>query len=54
MEWDTAASHAVVRGAGGTLTNTEGEELIYNKENLLNPSFVVSGSPSYDWKGALK
>ena len=42
MEWDTAAAHAVVKAAGknvyqyGTTT-----ELTYNKENLLNPYFVV-------------
>jgi len=43
MEWDTAAGHAVVAGAGGRVTTLEGEPLQYNKENLLNPYFVVSG-----------
>ena len=42
MEWDTAAGDAVVRAAGGTVhdakTNTT---LLYNKENLLNPWFIV-------------
>lgn len=46
MEWDTAAAHAVVRGAGGALTGVAGEPFIYNKPNLLNPHFVVSnGEP---------
>jgi len=46
MEWDVAAAHAVVTGAGGRVTNTDGEELVYNKENLLNPFFVVAGPNS--------
>lgn len=42
MEWDTAAAHAVVKGAGKNIYNFEtGEELVYNKENLKNPWFVV-------------
>jgi len=42
MEWDTAAAHAVVKAAGKNVYHAEtGEELMYNKENLLNPYFVV-------------
>jgi 3'(2'), 5'-bisphosphate nucleotidase len=42
MEWDTAAAHAVVKAAGKNVYRTDnGEELEYNKENLLNPYFVV-------------
>jgi len=42
MEWDTAASHAVVRGVGKRMTDYDsGAELIYNKEVLVNPSFLV-------------
>lgn len=41
-EWDTGAAHAVVKGAGGkVLQINSNEELKYNKENLLNPFFVV-------------
>jgi 3'(2'), 5'-bisphosphate nucleotidase len=43
MEWDTAAGHAIASGAGYTVqTWPAGGELIYNKEDLLNPFFVVS------------
>ena len=49
MEWDTAAAHAVVIAAGGSLTNLQGEALSYNKENLLNPFFMVAGEPSFPW-----
>ena len=41
-EWDTCAAHAVVKFAGGSVLNFDtGEELTYNKENLLNPHFIV-------------
>jgi len=43
MEWDTAAGHAVVEAAGGTVEQPNGEALMYNKQNLLNPYFIVSG-----------
>ena len=42
MEWDTAAGHAIVRAAGGEIYRTDVyEPLHYNKENLLNPWFIV-------------
>lgn len=42
MEWDTAAAHAVATEAGLKVLNAQSREpLIYNKENLLNPWFVV-------------
>jgi 3'(2'), 5'-bisphosphate nucleotidase len=43
MEWDTAAAHAVAKFAGCKVLdfNTR-TELKYNKENLLNPYFIVS------------
>jgi 3'(2'), 5'-bisphosphate nucleotidase len=44
MEWDTAAAQCVVEQAGGTVTNLDGEAMLYNKPNLLNPGFVASSS----------
>lgn len=46
MEWDTAAGHAVVRYAGGTVTDLQGNELLYAKPGFENPHFVVSGPPT--------
>ena len=43
MEWDIAAGHAVVEAAGGTITTLDGSPLTYNKQDLLNPYFVVHG-----------
>jgi 3'(2'), 5'-bisphosphate nucleotidase len=42
MEWDTAAGQAVVECSGGKVYEYGTDEpLGYNKENLLNPWFVV-------------
>lgn len=41
MEWDTAAAHAVVIAAGGTVCDSTGAELRYNKSDLHNPEFFV-------------
>jgi 3'(2'), 5'-bisphosphate nucleotidase len=42
MEWDTAAGQAIVEQAGCEVLSIEtSEPLRYNKENLLNPNFVV-------------
>ncbi len=44
MEWDTAAGQAIVEQAKGTVMEAEtNEPLTYNKNNLLNPFFIVSG-----------
>jgi 3'(2'), 5'-bisphosphate nucleotidase len=53
-EWDTAAAHAVVLGAGGTVSSLEGAPLRYNtREELLNPFFVVYGPKDRDWLALL-
>ena len=42
MEWDTAAADAIAREAGKITLQFESEEpVVYNKENLLNPWFIV-------------
>jgi 3'(2'), 5'-bisphosphate nucleotidase len=41
MEWDTAAAHAVVNGAGGIVSDWSGQPLHYNKADLHNPEFLV-------------
>lgn len=42
MEWDTAAADAVVRCSGKmTYQFNSDEPMVYNKEDLLNPWFVV-------------
>ena len=42
MEWDTGAGDAIARNAGCVVTEKdEVTPLLYNKENLLNPWFIV-------------
>ena len=42
MEWNTAAGHAIVTCAGGRVYQyATNEDLVYNKENLLNPFFIA-------------
>lgn len=42
MEWDTAAGHAICKAVGVDVINqSTQEEMRYNKENLLNPHFLV-------------
>ncbi|MDD9877602.1 MAG: 3'(2'),5'-bisphosphate nucleotidase CysQ [Magnetovibrio sp.] len=43
MEWDTAAGHAVLRFAGGTVERLDGTELGYGKDGFENPHFVAAG-----------
>ena len=54
-EWDTAAAHAVVLGAGGTVCALSGEPLRYNTgAGLLNPHFVAYGPADRDWLALLR
>jgi len=42
MEWDTAAGHALLRCLNRGVYQTDlTSELVYNKEELLNPSFIA-------------
>lgn len=48
-EWDTAAAQAVVEAAGGVVVDTRLTPLAYQKENLLNPHFLVLGGERERW-----
>lgn len=53
-EWDTAAAQAVVEAAGGRVVDTNHRTLRYNqKDEILNPYFLVLGDSGFDWKGTL-
>jgi 3'(2'), 5'-bisphosphate nucleotidase len=43
MEWDTAAGHAVLAAAGGSVTNWDGTPFTYGKPGFENPAFVAKG-----------
>ena len=44
MEWDTAAAHCILAEAGGVVKTATGDQLVYNKESLLNPGFIARGA----------
>ncbi len=47
MEWDTGAGHAVAAAAGCSVDEyPAGTPLRYNKENLVNPWFLVAAPPT--------
>jgi 3'(2'), 5'-bisphosphate nucleotidase len=43
MEWDTAAGDAILRAAGGTVTDLQGRPLRYGKPGFENPHFLARG-----------
>ncbi|MEI9994696.1 MAG: 3'(2'),5'-bisphosphate nucleotidase CysQ [Rhizomicrobium sp.] len=45
MEWDTAAGHAVLAAAGGSVTHLDGSPFLYGrtKDGFTNPHFVARG-----------
>ncbi|WP_299372219.1 3'(2'),5'-bisphosphate nucleotidase CysQ [uncultured Tateyamaria sp.] len=52
MEWDTAAGHAVLTGAGGKVVRFDNHEtLMYGKETYANP-FFIAYAPGVELKPA--
>lgn len=44
MEWDTAAGHAVLLAAGGSVWAPGGVPLLYGKQGFRNTYFIASGT----------
>ena len=40
-EWDIAAGHAILKHAGGEVTDFDGNEIIYGKKDFKNPSLIL-------------
>ena len=43
-EWDIAAGHALLENAGGIVTDFEGNNILYGKENFKNTSIILKRS----------
>ena len=40
-EWDIAAGHAILKHSGGSITDFEGNEILYGKKDFKNPSLIL-------------
>ena len=40
-EWDIAAGHAILKHAGGSITDFDNNEIFYGKKNFKNPSLIL-------------
>ena len=43
-EWDIAAGHAILKNAGGEITDFSGNQILYGKKDLKNPSLILKRS----------
>jgi len=41
FEWDIAAGHAILKHAGGNVTDFNGNEIFYGKKDFKNPSLIL-------------
>ncbi len=40
-EWDIAAGHAILKHAGGIVTDFDGNDILYGKKDFKNPSLIL-------------
>ena len=40
-EWDIAAGHAILKHSGGAVTDFDGNQILYGKKDLKNPSLIL-------------
>ena len=43
-EWDIAAGHAILKNSGGTITDFDGNEILYGKSGFKNPSIILKST----------
>ena len=44
FEWDIAAGHAILKNAGGSVTDFDNNEILYGKKDFKNPSLILKRS----------
>ena len=40
-EWDIAAGHAILKNAGGKVSDFNGNEILYGKKDFKNPALIL-------------
>ena len=48
-EWDIAAGHAILKHAGGDITDFNGNEILYGKKDFKNPSIILKSKNILQW-----
>jgi len=43
-EWDIAAGHAILKNAGGIVSDFDGNEIFYGKKGFKNPGLILKRS----------
>tara|TARA_B100000212_G_scaffold342421_1_gene329481 strand:+ start:3835 stop:4737 length:903 start_codon:yes stop_codon:yes gene_type:complete len=49
-DWDFAAPEAVLRAAGGSITNLENKDLIYNRKSFNQPGMIIASNNKQNHK----
>ena len=49
-DWDFAAPDAILKAAGGVITNLENEEIVYNKKNLDHGGLIIASNNKINHK----
>ncbi len=49
-DWDFAAPEAILKAAGGTITNIDNEDLVYGQENLEHTGIIIASNNKQNHK----
>jgi 3'(2'), 5'-bisphosphate nucleotidase len=47
-EWDSAAGEAIIQGSSGHVTQMNGENMVYGREDKKNPNFIAFGRLNWE------
>ena len=50
-DWDFAAPEAILKAAGGAITNIDNEELVYGKNTLEHPGIIIASNSKQNHEG---
>jgi len=49
-DWDFAAPEAILKAAGGSITNIDNEALVYGRNNLEHPGIIIATNRRHNHK----